>query len=94
MTPEREEQLRNFDIQREVQKCMEALSHRRRPSGRFYHREVGLLLLDNMHAVIQEIMDNSKQFVHVYEGDPNRVEKPNVYRPRNDPGQHPSIQAP
>lgn len=86
MTPELEKKLRNYDLMEAIQKACETLSHRRRPSGRFYKREVDLLLMDVFDPYIRAVLESSKQFVHCYEGDPQIDQKPNMYRPRNAVG--------
>lgn len=86
MTPERAKELQEFDLLKALQQAMEELSQRRRPIGRFYRREVGLRLLDNIDGIIQEALDSSKQFVHCYEGHPDIQSKPAMYRPRNAVG--------
>lgn len=84
MTPEEEQALRNFDLIEAVQKACEKLSYRRKETGgRFYKREVDLMLIDDLDPIIRQIMSVSKQFVHCYEGDPNLNNRPDQYRPRN-----------
>jgi hypothetical protein len=84
MTPEEEQALRQFDLMAFIEKACQKLSYRRKETGgRFYKREVELMMVDDLGPILLQVLATSKEFVHCYEGEPNLNNKPHQYRPRD-----------